>query len=300
MALVHDIVEIDAGDTFAYDDADGAATKQAREEAAADRLFGLLPAATGRLFRELWDEYERGDTAEARFVMAIDRMAPMMLNLAEGASTWREHGISRSRVIARNGAPHREVAARRLAGGARPTRRREPRPVSSTRRDRVHRQFTGTNGPEADPLGTLDTVTTELLSDLHSDPERLVVLEAVHNFRDLGGYATADGRTTRMAQAVPSRRPVPPDAGRCRALEPLGLRTVIDLRSAPELDERGRFPVDAHPGGLPPSPDRRQDMGPRRRTRVRPRRGLPHLGLPRHAGGGRAEVRQGVRGAGRG
>ena len=105
MALVHDIVEIDAGDTFAYDEADGAATKQAREEAAADRLFGLLPAATGRRFRELWDEYERGDTPEARFVMAIDRLAPMMLNLAEGASTWREHGITRSRVIARNG-PH--------------------------------------------------------------------------------------------------------------------------------------------------------------------------------------------------
>ncbi|MEP7202711.1 MAG: HD domain-containing protein [Ilumatobacteraceae bacterium] len=103
MALVHDIVEIDAGDTFAYDESDGAATKQAREEAAADRLFGLLPAETGRRFREMWDEYERGDSAEARFVMAIDRMAPMMLNLAEGASTWREHGITRSRVIARNG-----------------------------------------------------------------------------------------------------------------------------------------------------------------------------------------------------
>ncbi|MEP7046696.1 MAG: HD domain-containing protein [Ilumatobacteraceae bacterium] len=103
MALVHDIVEIDAGDTFAYDDADGAATKEAREQAAADRLFGMLPSATGRRFREMWDEYERGDTAEARFVMAVDRLAPMMLNLAEGASTWREHGITRSRVIARNG-----------------------------------------------------------------------------------------------------------------------------------------------------------------------------------------------------
>jgi putative hydrolase of HD superfamily len=103
MALVHDIVEIDAGDTFAYDVADGAATKQAREEAAADRLFGLLPAETGQRFRDLWDEYERGDTAEARFVMAIDRLAPMMLNLAEGGSTWSEHGISRSQVIARNG-----------------------------------------------------------------------------------------------------------------------------------------------------------------------------------------------------
>ncbi|HEY0521238.1 MAG TPA: HD domain-containing protein [Ilumatobacteraceae bacterium] len=103
MALVHDIVEIDAGDTFAYDDADGAATKQAREEAAADRLFAMLPAATGRRFRDLWDGYERGDTPEARFVMAVDRMAPMMLNLAEGGSTWREHDITRARVIARNG-----------------------------------------------------------------------------------------------------------------------------------------------------------------------------------------------------
>ena len=103
MALVHDIVEIDAGDTFAYDVAEGAATKQAREVAAADRLFGLLPADTCRRFRELWDEYERGDTPEARFVMAVDRMAPMMLNLAEGATTWREHGINRSQVIARNG-----------------------------------------------------------------------------------------------------------------------------------------------------------------------------------------------------
>ncbi len=103
MALVHDIVEIDAGDTFAYDEAEGAATKQAREQAAADRLFAMLPADTGCRFRDLWDEYERGDTAEARFVMAIDRLAPMLLNLAEGGSTWREYGITRSRVIARNG-----------------------------------------------------------------------------------------------------------------------------------------------------------------------------------------------------
>ena len=142
MALVHDIVEIDAGDTFAYDDAEGAATKQAREEAAADRLFGLLPAATGRRFREMWDEYERGDTPEARFVMAVDRLAPMMLNLAEGASTWREHGITRSRVIARNGHAHRAIAARRLGRGARPARCRRSGRTSSTLRDRVHRQFT--------------------------------------------------------------------------------------------------------------------------------------------------------------
>jgi putative hydrolase of HD superfamily len=84
MALVHDIVEIDAGDTFAYDEGEAAATKDAREQAAADRLFGLLPAATGAWFHELWEGYERGDRPEARFVMAVDRLAPMLLNLTEG------------------------------------------------------------------------------------------------------------------------------------------------------------------------------------------------------------------------
>jgi putative hydrolase of HD superfamily len=109
MALTHDIVEIDAGDTFAYDQGADAASKEAREQAAADRLFGLLPPATGAYLRELWDEYERGDTAEARYVMAIDRMAPMLLNIAEGGSTWREYGITSERVIDRNG-PHIEPA----------------------------------------------------------------------------------------------------------------------------------------------------------------------------------------------
>ncbi len=107
MALTHDVVEIDAGDTFAYDDGEHAASKEAREQAAADRLFGMLPAPTGAMLRELWDEYERGETAEARYVMAVDRMAPMLLNLVEGGRTWREHGITRDRVVARNG-PHVE------------------------------------------------------------------------------------------------------------------------------------------------------------------------------------------------
>jgi putative hydrolase of HD superfamily len=109
MALTHDIVEIDAGDTFAYDEGPDAASKEAREQAAADRLFGMLPPATGAYLRELWDEYERGDSPEARYVMAVDRMAPMLLNIAEGGTTWREHGITRTRVIERNG-PHIEPA----------------------------------------------------------------------------------------------------------------------------------------------------------------------------------------------
>jgi putative hydrolase of HD superfamily len=109
MALVHDIVEIDAGDTFAYDTSELADTKRAREEQAADRLFGILPADLGEHFRDLWEEYERGDTPEARYVMAVDRVAPMLLNVAEGGSAWREYGITRSRVIDRNG-PHVEPA----------------------------------------------------------------------------------------------------------------------------------------------------------------------------------------------
>jgi putative hydrolase of HD superfamily len=103
MALVHDIVEIDAGDTFAYDQGADAASKEAREQAAADRLFGMLPPATGVHFRELWDRYERGECPESRLVMAVDRMAPMFLNMAEGGTTWREFGIGRKRVIDRNG-----------------------------------------------------------------------------------------------------------------------------------------------------------------------------------------------------
>lgn len=103
MALVHDIVEIDAGDTFAYDESEHAAGKAAREEAAAERLFGLLPTDMGARLRAMWDEYERGDTPEARFVMAVDRMAPMLLNLAEGGSAWREHGVTRQRAVNRNG-----------------------------------------------------------------------------------------------------------------------------------------------------------------------------------------------------
>jgi putative hydrolase of HD superfamily len=152
-ALVHDIVEIDAGDTFAYDEAEGAATKEAREQAAADRLFGMLPEATGRWFRELWDEYERGDTAEARFVMAVDRLAPMMLNLAEGGSTWREHGITRSRspaTVTTSNDPCRMPGRWCWRCST-----RRPRPGTSTPRDRVHRAFTRFGGSPTLVLGTL-------------------------------------------------------------------------------------------------------------------------------------------------
>ena len=123
MALVHDIVEIDAGDTFAYDDAEGAATKEAREEAAADRLFGLLPAATGRRFRELWDEYERGDTRrgpvrDGRRSTGADDAEPRRgcIDMARA----RHHAI---RVIARNGQHIEQSLAGRVELRAGTTRR---------------------------------------------------------------------------------------------------------------------------------------------------------------------------------
>ena len=101
MLLIHDVVEIDAGDTFCYDEAANR-DKAEREQRAADRIFGLLPADQGRELRKLWEEFEAFETPDARFANALDRLQAMMLNhYSEGAS-WRRHGISSSRVLQRN------------------------------------------------------------------------------------------------------------------------------------------------------------------------------------------------------
>jgi len=102
MVLVHDLVEIDAGDTFAYEEA-GYETKEAREQAAADRLFGLLPAEQGRRLRELWEEHEAAETADARFANALDRLQPVLLNHAAGADApWVRHGVTYEQIVRRN------------------------------------------------------------------------------------------------------------------------------------------------------------------------------------------------------
>ena len=101
MVLIHDIVEIDAGDTYAYD-AQGALTQRDREEKAADRLYGILPPDQGEKLRALWEEFEEGKTPEAKFARTLDRVQPLMLNSATGGTTWAQNGIKLSQVLNRN------------------------------------------------------------------------------------------------------------------------------------------------------------------------------------------------------
>ena len=105
MILLHDVIEIDAGDTYAYDE-EGNQTKRARECAAADRIFGLLPKGQGQECRMLWEEFEAMETPEAQFANMLDKIQPLLLNDASGGRSWREHGIKKSQVLARNARVH--------------------------------------------------------------------------------------------------------------------------------------------------------------------------------------------------
>lgn len=104
MLLLHDIVEIDAGDTFLYAQKDPAvaAQKAAKEAAAAERIFGLLPADQCASYRALWEEFERGESADARFARAVDRLQPLMLNRGTQGHTWKKYGVTRSMVLEAN------------------------------------------------------------------------------------------------------------------------------------------------------------------------------------------------------
>lgn len=101
MVLIHDVVEIDAGDTYCYD-TDGYKDKAEREQRAADRLFSLLPEDQAAQYRGLWEEFEARETPEARFANALDRIQPMVLNFQKGGISWKNHGISSRQVKARN------------------------------------------------------------------------------------------------------------------------------------------------------------------------------------------------------
>lgn len=101
MVLIHDLVEIDAGDTYAYDEA-GAQTKVERETKAADRIFGMLPEDQGRWFRDLWDEFEAYESADAKFAHVLDNCQPLVLNDASNGRSWAEHGVRKSQIYKRN------------------------------------------------------------------------------------------------------------------------------------------------------------------------------------------------------
>ena len=101
MLLIHDLVEIDAGDLFVYADAAAQARQEAAEHAAADRIFALLPPAQGRGLRALWDEFEARRTPEARFARALDRLQPMLANYYAGGGTWQDHGVQAGQVLAK-------------------------------------------------------------------------------------------------------------------------------------------------------------------------------------------------------
>jgi putative hydrolase of HD superfamily len=101
MLLVHDLVEIDAGDTYAYDQK--ACLDQAeREQKAAERVFGLLPPDQAAEFRGLWEEFEARQTPEARYATALDRFQPLLHNYLTGGRAWLDHAVTSDRVLARN------------------------------------------------------------------------------------------------------------------------------------------------------------------------------------------------------
>lgn len=102
MALVHDVVEIDAGDTYAYNE-DGKKTQKEREEKAANRIFGLLPEDLGVELKSLFEEYEKCESAEAKFVRVMDNFQPLLLNDANNGADWKRFNIKKSQVMERQG-----------------------------------------------------------------------------------------------------------------------------------------------------------------------------------------------------
>ena len=100
MALIHDIVEIDAGDTYAYDEK-ALETQKEREEKAADRIFGLLPEDQRDELRALFEEFEAGESAEARFAKVMDNFQPLLLNDLNNGRDWRVHQVTKSKVVRR-------------------------------------------------------------------------------------------------------------------------------------------------------------------------------------------------------
>ena len=105
MVLIHDLVEIDAGDTYIYGNT-SAQEKREKELAAAERIFNILPADQAEYVRGLWDEFEARETAEAKFAFSLDKLQPLLLNDASDGKSWREHGIHAEQVYGVNEHTH--------------------------------------------------------------------------------------------------------------------------------------------------------------------------------------------------
>lgn len=105
MVLTHDLVEIDAGDTYAYD-VQGNRSKRSRELKAADRIYGLLPEEQGAYLRELWDEFEAMETPESKFANTLDKIQPVLLADRAGGRSWTEHEVRESQILGRNARTH--------------------------------------------------------------------------------------------------------------------------------------------------------------------------------------------------
>lgn len=126
MLLTHDLVEIDAGDTYAYD-MQGNATKRDRELKAADRIYGLLPEEQRDYLRALWDEFEAMETPEAKFANTLDKIQPVLLNDQSKGKSWLEHGVRKSQILGRNARTHegsevlwnyiRDIIEKNIRGG---------------------------------------------------------------------------------------------------------------------------------------------------------------------------------------
>lgn len=100
MCLIHDIVEIDAGDTYAYD-AEGKKSQAEREQKAKERIFGMLPEKQGKELADLFDEFDNGDSPEARFARVMDNLQPLLLNDSNNGGDWVQHGVKAQQVLTR-------------------------------------------------------------------------------------------------------------------------------------------------------------------------------------------------------
>ena len=102
MCLIHDVVEIDAGDTYAYDE-EGLKTQKQREDAAKERIYSLLPADQKEILQGLFDEFEACESPEAKFAKAMDNLQPLLLNHSNDGGDWRAHGVTEQQVYGRQG-----------------------------------------------------------------------------------------------------------------------------------------------------------------------------------------------------